>query len=94
VSTDKPQSVVARIQQMTLSADRARVAWAKALKSHFRAARTHEAAAGFHARLGFPDLAARERERAAEEHRGYDAVLAQHPEWAADAPPWPDSLSQ
>jgi hypothetical protein len=41
--------------------------------------------------LGFPDLAAREFERVAEEHRGYQAALALHPEWAADAPPWPDT---
>jgi hypothetical protein len=44
--------------------------------------------------LGFPDLAAREFERVDEEHRGYDAELAQHPEWAADAPPWPDAPEQ
>jgi hypothetical protein len=41
--------------------------------------------------LGFPDLAAREFERVAEERRGYDAALALHPEWGADAPPWPDA---
>lgn len=71
--------------------EQARAAWLKALKAYVRAARTHEAAAGFHSRLGFPDLAAREFDRAAEERRGYDVAVARHPEWAADVPPWPDA---
>jgi len=71
--------------------DRVRLAWLETLRAYVRAARTHRAAAGFHARLGFPDLAAREFERVAEERRGYDAALALHPEWVADAPPWPDA---
>ena len=70
--------------------ERVRSAWLGTLTAYVRAAGTHRAAAGFHARLGFPDLAAREFERVAEEHRGYKAALALHPEWAADAPPWPD----
>ena len=71
--------------------ERVRLAWLEALRAYVRAARTHRAAAGFHSRLGFPDLAAREFERVAEERRGYDAALALHPEWVADAPPWPDA---
>jgi len=71
--------------------ERVRLAWLAMLKAYVRTARTHRAAAGFHARLGFPDLAERAFERVAEERRGYDAALARHPEWAADAPAWPET---
>jgi citrate lyase beta subunit len=70
-----------------VSAEDPRAAWVKALKTQLRAARNHDAAAAFHAKFGFSDLAARELERAAEERRGYDATLARHPEWVAAAPP-------
>ena len=72
--------------------ERGRLAWLAMLKGYVRTARAHRAAAGFHTRLGFPDLAASAFERMAEERRGYDTALARHPEWAADAPPWPDAL--
>ena len=71
--------------------ERVRLAWLAMVTGYVRTGRAHRAAARFHARLGFPDLAARAFERVAEERRGYDAALARHPEWAADAPPWPDA---
>jgi hypothetical protein len=70
--------------------NQARAAWASAMNAFVRAAKAHTRAARLHERLGAESLAAVERGRVAEELAGYEAAIARHPEWAIDAPPWPD----
>jgi hypothetical protein len=70
--------------------DRVRMAWLRAMEAHVRAASTHETAAALHTHLGRRERAARESEKAAGERRSYEAALARHPEWAPDAPRWPE----
>lgn len=66
--------------------ERARLAWLRAMGAYVRASQTHQAAAMVHARLGHPKRAAVASERAAAERSAYEAAIAAHPEWAADAP--------
>jgi hypothetical protein len=66
--------------------ERARAAWWSALCAHARAAKTLEALAEMQAQVGLPDLAEVALERAADERAKYDAALAAHPGWAANAP--------
>ena len=69
-------------------ADRARLAWIKAMEAYVRAGQTHSAAAAVHAGQGHRERAALASERAATERARYEAALATHPKWAADAPAW------
>jgi hypothetical protein len=68
--------------------ERARLAWLRAMEAYVRAFQRHSAAAAVHARLGCPERAALAAERADVERAGYEAAIADHPEWAADAPAW------
>jgi len=68
--------------------ERARVAWLRAMAAYVRAFRRHSAAAVVHARLGYPERAALAAERADVERAGYEAAIADHLGWAADATAW------
>jgi hypothetical protein len=72
------------------AADRARGAWVSALEAHVRAAKKHEDAATLHARQG--GIQSGDRRNWIVWLRSGPSLrlkLARHPEWANDAPDWP-----
>jgi len=55
-----------------------------------RAGRKNIAAADVHARAGHPERAEVALARARTERKQYERALAAHPEWADEAPDWPE----
>jgi hypothetical protein len=82
----KAQASAARVvgTSCSMSLERARRAWVRAVNAHLRAAESHDVAAELFAQLRDSTLAARESELAAAERKGYAIALARHPEWAGD----------
>jgi hypothetical protein len=74
---DDPSSTLVRL-------DAAERCWRDGLNAVGRAALLHEHAAGLQADAGHPELAARERRRAASCHASYARGVAAHPEWNPD----------
>jgi hypothetical protein len=70
--------------------ERACVAWLRLLEVQVRAGKKHAAAAAVHARCGHPERADAALDRLIVERAEFDAALALHPEWASDAPQWPE----
>jgi hypothetical protein len=69
----------------SVSVDRTRRAWLRALNLHVRAMHTHEVAAASFERMGDAPGAAVDSQRAATEQIAYVNAATKHPEWSADA---------
>jgi hypothetical protein len=67
-----------------------RVAWLSLLQAYVRAGRKHIDAAEVQAQAGRPDRAEAALRHMRTERKLYEHALAAHPEWADDAPEWPE----
>jgi hypothetical protein len=70
--------------------DRVRAAWLSLLQAYVRAGRKHIDAAEVQAQAGRPDRAEAALRHMRTERKLYEHALAAHPEWADDAPEWPE----
>ena len=70
--------------------DRVRVAWLRLLSAYVRSGKKHVEAAEVLARAGRPDRAEAALRHAEAERKQYERAVAVHPEWADDAPEWPE----
>ena len=67
-----------------------RAAWLRLLHAYVRAGRKHMEAVELYAQAGRPDRAEAALRLLQTERMMYERALAVHPEWADDAPVWPE----